>query len=680
MGKLTELEQWDEDVYQIETSDPVLGGPDGISNRPQKQLANRTQWLKKRLEDANNALAEHEKSRNHPDATLTAKGFVRLYSGVTSMDETLAATPKAVKIAMDNANERLAKARNLADLQSIPLALANLTLADVKKYVESTNTGVSKLPRFRPSSEDDLTSLPAGYMALAKNSTPGGPLPDEDWFYLEVAGNLDNPSNNPNRKGAVIRLTRTGNPGISWTGAKFDDGTTTTAKFNWARDFSTLNKPTPEDVGLAATKKAIDDTQTGLAAQAVMWVASADDLSNLPSGARRFARNKAPATVLPAAGYFFIEVLAKRDTANGSCILATNDVRDVWIGFRYTVPDEAGFTWIQLNQNVENLGLKETLNPTKRVSIGNIGTDMFDGRLPCINIGDSDSGFIGSADGVLDIYCNNAKVGYIDNAGLHMLAGIATNNDLVLQSDERRHIIIQNADGSVRAYIYKDKDDTGIHINNGVDGSGDFVLGKDSVLYVPYAVRAGGSKKLAIQSDNNSALNATFNLWGDANRPTVVELDDDQGWHLFSQRNTDGSILFEVNGRIRAITALHAGDAALATDGNVYGTIWGGWLYDWINNNLSRKNTASLATNGWFKDASTGLIIQWGIAAGNLNKSVVNLPIPFPNAGLWSLGWVSGTLDMGNDDWSNSASLLNNSQLTVTTDHWWSTAWIAIGH
>lgn len=431
---------------------------------------------------------------------------------------------------------------------------------------------------------------------------------------------------------------------------------------------------------LAPVKKAIDDTQTGLAAQGVMWITSADDLSNLPSGARRFASNKAPATVLPAAGYFFIEVLAKRDTANGSCILATSDAGDVWMGLRYTVPNDAAFTWIQLNQNVQNLGLKETLNPTKRVSIGNIGTGAFDGSTPSINIGDSDSGFIGSADGVLDVYCNNAKVGYIDNAGLHMLAGIATNHDLVLQSDERRHIIIQNADGSVRAYIYKDKDDTGIHINNGVDGSGDFVLGKDSILYVPYAVRAGGSKKLAIQSDNNSALNATFNLWGDANRPTVIELDDDQGWHLFSQRNTDGSILFEVNGRIMAHTALHSGDATLATDGNVYGTIWGGWLNDWINNNLSRKNTASLATNGWFKDASTGLIIQWGIAAGNLNKSVVNLPIPFPNAGLWSLGWVAGTLDMGNDDWSNSASLLNNSQLTVTTDHWWSTAWIAIGH
>ncbi|ECJ2954392.1 hypothetical protein FP785_06335 [Salmonella enterica] len=335
------------------------------------------------------------------------------------------------------------------------------------------------------------------------------------------------------------------------------------------------------------------------------------------------------------------------------------------------IPDKPGF--------IKNVGLKETLNPTKRVSIGNIGNGAFDGSVPCINIGDSDSGFIGSADGVLDIYCNNAKVGYIDNAGLHMLAGIATNGDVVLQSDARRHIIIQNADGSARAYIYKDKDDTGIHINNGVDGAGDFIFGKDSILYVPFAVRAGGSKRLSVQSGNSSALSATFNLWGDANRPTVVELDDDQGWHLYSQRNPDGSILFTVNGAIMANTMLHAGDAAVATDGNVYGSVWGGWLNDWINNNLSRKNTASLETNGWFKDASTGLIIQWGITGGNLNKAVVNLPIPFPNAGLWSLGWVAGTLDMGNDDWSNSASLLNNSQLTVTTDHWWSTAWIAIG-
>ncbi|ECI4647739.1 phage tail protein, partial [Salmonella enterica subsp. salamae] len=77
-----------------------------------------------------NSLKEHEKSRNHPDATLTDRGFVRLYSGVTSTDETMAATPKAVKIAMDNASSRLAKERNLADLTNVPLARQSLGLGN----------------------------------------------------------------------------------------------------------------------------------------------------------------------------------------------------------------------------------------------------------------------------------------------------------------------------------------------------------------------------------------------------------------------------------------------------------------------------------------------------------------------------------------------------------------------
>ncbi|EMX8407244.1 phage tail protein [Salmonella enterica subsp. enterica serovar Bredeney] len=72
--------------------------------------------------------------------------------------------------------------------------------------------------------------------------------------------------------------------------------------------------------------------------------------------------------------------------------------------------------------------MKETINPTKRVSIGRLGDGAFDGSTPCINIGDSDSGFVGSADGVIDIYCNNAKVGYIDNAGLHILTDIYSGN------------------------------------------------------------------------------------------------------------------------------------------------------------------------------------------------------------------------------------------------------------
>ncbi|EAS4516305.1 hypothetical protein HIJ77_000147 [Salmonella enterica] len=170
--------------------------------------------------------------------------------------------------------------------------------------------------------------------------------------------------------------------------------------------------------------------------------------------------------------------------------------------------------------------------------------------------------------------------------------------NLTLRSDDRVHFIIANADGSARAYIYKDKDDTGIHINNGVDGGGDYVFHKDGSFYAPFAVRAGGSKRLSVQSGNNSALSATFNLWGDANRPTVVELDDDQGWHLYSQRNPDGSILFTVNGDIMANRKLNVGAATISSDGNINGSLWGGWLNDWINNTITNRFVKDIRLGG----------------------------------------------------------------------------------
>lgn len=46
MGNLTEQNVWTENIYQIETTDPVLGGPDGIANQQAKGLSNRTQFLR----------------------------------------------------------------------------------------------------------------------------------------------------------------------------------------------------------------------------------------------------------------------------------------------------------------------------------------------------------------------------------------------------------------------------------------------------------------------------------------------------------------------------------------------------------------------------------------------------------------------------------------------------------
>ncbi|ENE2008369.1 hypothetical protein ABM398_002629 [Salmonella enterica] len=204
---------------------------------------------------------------------------------------------------------------------------------------------------------------------------------------------------------------------------------------------------------------------------------------------------------------------------------------------------------------------------------------------------------------------------------------------LTLKSDNRVHFVIKNADNTVRMWLYKDKGGDGIRINNGADGGSDFIFGN--------------------------------------------------------------------NGHFHSPSNLHAGGAILANDGNVYGSLWGNtwlssWLtnafatrdnninvratIDWVKQNFASKSTASRSKNGWFKDASTGLIIQWGTTAGTAATYTVNLPVPFPSAGLWALGWVAGALNYGNDDWSNSAGLINNSQISVTTDHGWSTAWLAIGY
>ncbi|EIL6068494.1 phage tail protein [Salmonella enterica] len=59
MANLPETPQWEEGIYQIEVSDPVLGGPDGISNRQSKQLASRTLYLKQQVEKGGSDLAAH---------------------------------------------------------------------------------------------------------------------------------------------------------------------------------------------------------------------------------------------------------------------------------------------------------------------------------------------------------------------------------------------------------------------------------------------------------------------------------------------------------------------------------------------------------------------------------------------------------------------------------------------
>ncbi|AIU89081.1 phage tail protein [Pectobacterium odoriferum] len=59
MANLSEQESWIDGIYQLETSDPVVAGPGGISNRQAEQLASRTAYLKKMQETTGESLQVH---------------------------------------------------------------------------------------------------------------------------------------------------------------------------------------------------------------------------------------------------------------------------------------------------------------------------------------------------------------------------------------------------------------------------------------------------------------------------------------------------------------------------------------------------------------------------------------------------------------------------------------------
>ncbi|HGY2543444.1 TPA: phage tail protein [Citrobacter freundii] len=145
-------------------------------------------------QQASDALKKHEQSRNHPDATTSEKGFTRLSSATDSTSEEQAATPKAVKIAMDNANARLAKERNGADIPNPPLFVQNIglqdtvnkaagalqkdqNLNDVPDKVQARNAlqlGTAATATLTTSTTDDATGrvLKVGDRGLGKGAIP----------------------------------------------------------------------------------------------------------------------------------------------------------------------------------------------------------------------------------------------------------------------------------------------------------------------------------------------------------------------------------------------------------------------------------------------------------------------------------------------------------------------------
>ena len=176
MANLNETAQWETGIYQLETSDPVMGGPDGIDNRQAKQLANRTLWLKNQTEalqtatagkaasattvtagngltgggnltasrtislgqpgqitaQSQNAVQSSGHTHAIDTATTSRAGIVQLESSTSSQAEDRAATPKAVKAAYDKAIEAINAARgiNIPSVGTASTSRAGIVMLD----------------------------------------------------------------------------------------------------------------------------------------------------------------------------------------------------------------------------------------------------------------------------------------------------------------------------------------------------------------------------------------------------------------------------------------------------------------------------------------------------------------------------------------------------------------------
>lgn len=241
------------------------------------------------------------------------------------------------------------------------------------------------------------------------------------------------------------------------------------------------------------------------------------------------------------------------------------------------IPDVAKF--------LKNLGLNETLNPSKRISIGTLGAGLFDGSKPAINIGDSDSGFIFESDGVIGIYANNQKIAELTNTGIKSVGYMTILSGALILDNDTYFLRHSSAD------------------NAGFSGN-----------------------NIELASWNGIGFPCTY----------------DQITRIYLNTRT-GEI--GLTGDLKAGGNVYSGSNAwLDQTGNLQGSAWGKGVglkqyianqlatqKAYIDNGFNKKNTASLAVNGWHKDESTGIITQWGSGNTTTIGANVTFPIPFPN-------------------------------------------------
>ncbi len=535
-------------------------------------------------------IAEHEQSRRHPDASLTAKGFTQLSNATNSTSETLAATPKAVKAAYDLANGKytaqdattarkglvqLSTATNSTSetLAATPKAVkAAYDLANGKYTAQDATTarkGLVQLSSATNSDSETLAATPKAVktaydLANGKYTAQDATTARKGLVQLSSATNSDSET-----LAATSKAVKSAYDNAEKRLQKDQNGADIPGKDTFTKN-----------IGACRAYSGALSTEAGnwTTAQFIEWLDSRGAFNHpywMCKGSWSYANNK------------IITDTGCGDINLAGCVVEVMGTKSA-ITIRVTTPTtssgggttSAQFTYInhgdgyspgwRRDWNRQGDAMTGTINQDGGSQNAYMSTALCSGTrggkkyLRKFRGGEGDTiwhetvqgGVIRWATGNYDaqeelslssayglrsrgeitsLSANGLRIAYgnygffIRNDGGSTYLMLTASGDKFGTWNGLRPLTINNANG-------------GVSMGHGLSVTGDIASSTK--------VRAGSGKKFTVSSSNTSTKEAAFNLWGNSSRPVVAELGDDAGWHFYSQRNTDNSITFAVNGQV----------------------------------------------------------------------------------------------------------------------------------